>query len=359
MSYLPSASASRCGSGSSALTARSAPLELPNVHVLAVVSSAPVSNRGILRALANICRAAVILASLYGLAWVRGAPPLWGYFVVPPLSVLALYLALGSDWRVRWLAFYILAIAAFAHLRTLADETGVFIHVAYPIEADRMLFMGVTPTEWLQERLYNPASVSALDYLVTFVYMSYFPAMPLVAFALVVWAPRYFPRFSVAMVATLWTGLVIYFLVPTTPPWMASEQGAIGEVARIVQVTTGAVSESAYSSGERVVGTNEVAAMPSLHMAISVLVALTLGRVHPRLRLIVFVYPLAMAFTLMYAAEHYFVDAAAGTVLAFSAWWLAPRFTARAQGSPGLQPLEAAERPGHEPIQVDVLRRAA
>ena len=78
-----------------------------------------------------------------------------------------------------------------------------------------------------------------------------------------------------------------------------------------------------------------MAAVPSLHAAFSLLIAITLWpRKRKWLRPLVALYPLAMAFSLVYAGEHYFSDILLGwiytivTVFAARAamrWWVARR----------------------------------
>jgi hypothetical protein len=58
---------------------------------------------------------------------------------------------------------------------------------------------------------------------------------------------------------------------------------------------------------------NPVAAMPSLHAAFSLFLAVFFfPRVPRRWRPLLFAYPLAMMFTVLYCAEHYLVDVVAG-----------------------------------------------
>jgi membrane-associated phospholipid phosphatase len=64
-------------------------------------------------------------------------------------------------------------------------------------------------------------------------------------------------------------------------------------------------------------GSNPVAAMPSLHTAFAVLVALMIGaRLRSRWRYLLALYPVAMGFTLVYTGEHYVLDLIAGVVYA-------------------------------------------
>ena|GEM_PF-5120078 len=77
-----------------------------------------------------------------------------------------------------------------------------------------------------------------------------------------------------------------------------------------------------FSEGQA--GVNMVAAVPSLHSALTALVAMFLwGRVRPRLRPLLALYPLAMGLTLMATGEHYFFDVLLGWLYAgatMAAW---------------------------------------
>ena len=79
-------------------------------------------------------------------------------------------------------------------------------------------------------------------------------------------------------------------------------------------------------------GPNAVAAMPSLHMAGAVLVALVVWRAVPWARPLAIAYPMAMALTLVYTGEHYVADVAAGAALAAGAWAAGPAVARRFAG---------------------------
>jgi membrane-associated phospholipid phosphatase len=72
---------------------------------------------------------------------------------------------------------------------------------------------------------------------------------------------------------------------------------------------------------------NQVAAMPSLHAGLAILVAAYLiSRLRSPWRWLMVLYPIAMSFMLVYYAEHYVVDIIAGGIcvaavmLGWSAW---------------------------------------
>jgi hypothetical protein len=109
---------------------------------------------------------------------------------------------------------------------------------------------------------------------------------------------------------------------------MASEMGLLEEVHRSSSEgweVLGVGTAGLFSKGQASV--NLVAAVPSLHSAFVALVALFLwGRVRPRLRPLLALYPLVMGLTLIATGEHYFFDvllgwAYAGTVMAAWGWW--------------------------------------
>ena len=107
---------------------------------------------------------------------------------------------------------------------------------------------------------------------------------------------------------------------------------------------------------------NNVAAVPSLHAAFSLLVAITLWpRKHKWLRPLVALYPLAMAFSLIYGAEHYFSDILLGWIYtivavlaarAVSQWWAARR--ERTVQAPGGAPGRPEPEPHPEPAYARV-----
>jgi hypothetical protein len=238
----------------------------------------------------------------------------------PPREILQLVL----DWlpivAVLWL---------YDITRGAADSIGVGIHYQAMIDFDSFVFGGQVPTEWLQDRLYDPGVVHWWDVLFTFVYTSYF----IVPFALAgyLWARDRgaFHRFTRRLVTLALAGLATYIVFPAAPPWLAGEIGLIDEVHRstgkgweVISVGTA----SLFSKGQA--SSNLVAAVPSLHTAFVALVALFLwSRVRRHwLRPLLLLYPLVMGLTLMATGEHYFFDVAlgwayAGAVMAGWGWW--------------------------------------
>ena len=82
--------------------------------------------------------------------------------------------------------------------------------------------------------------------------------------------PERFPRAARQLAAVFDLGCVVYFAVPTAPPWWASEQGLTGEEVRRIMVEVGEETwGSAWPAMYDALGGNPWAAMPSLHFATS------------------------------------------------------------------------------------------
>jgi hypothetical protein len=258
----------------------------------------------------------------------------------PPREILRLVL----DWLPIVAVLWVYDLT-----RGAADSMGLGVNYLTMIDFDSFVFGGEVPTEWLQDRLYDPGVVHWWDVLFTFVYTSYF----IVPFALAGWFwardRRAFHRYTRRLVTLSLAGLATYIAFPAAPPWLAGEMGLLDEVHRstgkgweVISIGTA----SLFSKGQA--GSNPVAAVPSLHTAIVTLVALFLwGRVRRRwLRPLLLLYPLLMGLTLMATGEHFFFDIAlgwayAGAVMLAWGWW-----ERRQEAKLPASPLAEAEAPG-------------
>jgi hypothetical protein len=246
---------------------------------------------------------------------------------------------------IDWLPM-VIVLGAYDFTRGAADSLGIGIHYHPMIDFDKAVFFGETPTEWLQAHLYDPEALTAWNVVFTLVYTSYF----IVPFALAgyLWARERleYLRFIKRLVTLALAGLATYILFPAAPPWLASEIGLIHRVDRTTSKgweIIGVGTAGLFTEGQKTV--NLVAAVPSLHSAFCMLVALFLWpRVRRRaLRPLLLLYPMAMGLTLMATGEHYFFDVALGWVYAgvvMAGWGLwearraAVRRTAIAAGEP-------------------------
>jgi hypothetical protein len=227
---------------------------------------------------------------------------------------------------------------------------------------DRALF-GIEPTVWLQSHL-KQATPPWWEVGVSVVYMSFFVTPYAVAGVLWLRNRADWRKFVLRFLTVAFIGLAGFVAFPAAPPWAAS-QCTLADVARgpadpgCIYAAAGSAPDGGllgvvqpHNSGaapqiERIssrgwdrlgltqaqtlvdegqAGVNLVAAVPSLHAAISALVAVFVWpRVRRRWRPLVAAYPLVMAFALVYSAEHYVFDilvgwAVTGLVSAAFSW---------------------------------------
>jgi membrane-associated phospholipid phosphatase len=229
-------------------------------------------------------------------------------------------------------AVYILGFVLFAHLRTLADETGVATQFAYPIDVDEAMFFGQVPTIWLQEHFYTYGATGPLEVFTMPVYLSYFVVPHIVAFIIWRMYPQRFPVYVAAILAAVYLGLLMSFLVPTAPPWLAGQTGELPHVYRVLDDIGRSVSPGAYQQAYSTAGPNDVAAMPSLHTALPVVVAFAMWGTQRALSIAAIAYACAMGFTLVYLGEHYVADVIGGVLTGAVAWTAASTVYRRLTG---------------------------
>ena len=260
---------------------------------------------------------------------------------LPLVSVLmwqapgALALALPRS-RLRDAGIYALQMwAYFAHYDMPDDDPDALLgrlKVDYPIRGDTALGGGVAPTIRLQRALGREGEVRPHELALSMVHWSWF-MVPHGSLAFILLRhPDKYVRAAVMMSACFDLGCVVYWLVPTAPPWWAAQNGNMPPVRRIMA-----------EAGERVWGRlwgplyhslegNPFAAMPSLHFGTSVMAARVLSTVGRGPSKLGWTYALTLGFGLVYLGEHYLVDLLAGAALAEGIWRVAPRLGLRAAG---------------------------
>jgi membrane-associated phospholipid phosphatase len=243
---------------------------------------------------------------------------------------------------IEWAPF-VAVLLVYDRLRGFADGLVFPARELPQVRVESALFGKPIPTVWLQTHLWHGADdLRWWDYATWLVYLSHFFATLIVAAVLWTWAHDRFARFATMVCALAVTGFLTYALFPAVPPWLAARHGTIGQSNRLIGIVWHHVPIAHYGSlfekGQNYA--NNVAAMPSLHAGYALLIALYLWRiVPPWARVVLALYPVAMAFALVYSGEHYVVDCVAGwayaaaTFLAVDAW-----FERRARRSVALEP---------------------
>lgn len=278
---------------------------------------------------------AVYVALLVLVVAVRGIPSdtvqifLWLWLATIAWNVEAppaTHLAFLRDW---WIPLALLI--AYFYSRGLADEViGVSVSWQMPITVDEWLGGGELPTILLQEAwCADPCPASDprwYDLLFTLTYTSHF--LVGLTLAMVLWLRNRveWKKWMRRYVGLNLTGLFVYITYPMAPPWMAADEGLVGEVHRITSRGWSETGLSRYHAVLTGVG-NPVAAMPSLHAGTAFLVAFyAMYKIHSRWSWLFLLYPLTMSVGLVYDGEHYVIDIIAGAALAYavhagSLWW--------------------------------------
>ena len=186
----------------------------------------------------------------------------------------------------------------------------------YPIVVDRAMGLGKLPNARLQRRLARLPRVRLLNHVLTWAHWLWF-FEPYVALAyILVRHPEHFPRAARRLAAVFDAGCVVYFAVPTAPPWWASEQGLTGEEVRRIMVEVGEEFwGDAWPGMYDALGGNPWAAMPSLHFATALVSALSLAETGRGPGAAGWAYALTLGFALVYLGEHYVTDLIAGAGL--------------------------------------------
>jgi len=252
-----------------------------------------------------------------------------------------------------WLPFA-LVLVLYDLSRGAADMLGAAALWRFQPDADRWLFFGTVPTVWLQERIKMPQP-PWWEMIISSIYMSFFILPYAVAGVLWLYNRTDWAAFVRRFVVLSFAAVAVYVVVPAAPPWAAarctaadiaggppnppcmyrsaagvpdggllgamhmSQPGAHQFVERISTRGWGTLhlqsAGALVNSGQASV--NLVAAIPSLHAALTAMISIFLWRrVRRGWRPLLVAYPLAMAFVLVYSAEHFVVDILLGWALA-------------------------------------------
>ena len=189
------------------------------------------------------------------------------------------------------------------------------VRVRYPVLVDRVIGLGELPGVRLQRALSRPGVTTRFDAVLVWAHWLWF-LVPhgTIAYHLAFHRDR-FPRGAALMYAVFDCGVLVYWVLPTAPPWYAARSGEIkaDPALRRLMVEHGETFwqerwEPLYSF----LGGNPLAAMPSLHFATSVMAACLLAELGPVEGTAGWAYALTLGFALVHLGEHYVVDLAAG-----------------------------------------------
>jgi len=231
-----------------------------------------------------------------------------------------------------WLPFLFVAVM-FADLTSVSAAVASGVHSVGPIMFERAVLGGAVATTWLQAHIGSGVLARVLNVSLTGEYLAHFVAPLLMGLWLWRCRPGAFGRFVTAYTILMGAGFLVYLLYPEMPPWLAAREGLIGPVHRIVVDSLDHVGGVGHLYGGADPEPN--AAMPSLHVAVPMLIAATaVGLSGHRWRAARWwsIYPLTIGFGVVYLGEHYVADAIVGLALGLASYGVgqaAERRTAR------------------------------
>lgn len=206
--------------------------------------------------------------------------------------------------------------------------------VGYPIVVDRALGFGRLPTVRLQRRLAR-GQWRLGDRLLVWAHWLWFMVPHGTLVYIMLRHRSRFERSAVMTYAVFDIGAMVYWVLPTAPPWYAAAHGGrSGDFnGRLLERAASngdprdiAVRRMMVEYGEyfwkdgwgplySVLGGNPLAAMPSLHFATSMMAAQLLSETGPVAGALGWGYTATLGFALVYLGEHYVVDLLAGAAL--------------------------------------------
>lgn len=221
------------------------------------------------------------------------------------------------DWGavLAWLVFYGMS-------RGAADTLGMPLQEQLWIDIDRVLGFGELPTHRLQQLIDWDGPARWWEATFPIMYVSHFLTNSAVLIVVyhrdrVAWGQWY--RRIVLMGVI---GVIGYVLLPSVPPWMASDNGTVELVHAglprgwdVIQIDW---IHRLFEFGRD--KANPIAAMPSLHAAFPVMLYLFWApRSRPFVRKILASYALYMAFVIVITGQHWVIDVFAGWLVAYVA----------------------------------------
>lgn len=237
--------------------------------------------------------------------------------IVPALAALGTYAAI-------WVGFNV--------IRAFADDAGIALGgVDLIADIERAMFGGTLPSTALQDIFFDLEATGVHDVALSLVHGSFFIVPFVVAIVLWLRSREALRLYAVSTAITFALGLLGFLLLPTAPPWMAAPD----EITRVTHHLLATTTDLSLHDGAGgfTFEPNHLAAMPSVHVAATVLVFLAVRRFGPVANWIGAVYAVAMSVAVVYLGEHYILDAVAGWGIAVAGWILASRVRARGGAS--------------------------
>jgi membrane-associated phospholipid phosphatase len=227
-----------------------------------------------------------------------------------------------------WVPF-VLSYLGYEFLRGVVPYINKNVHIYSMIRFDKFIF-GYIPSVTFQS-LFNPTNIQWYDYVSATIYIMHFITPMLVGFLFWLIDRKLFREYAVAFLVLSYAGLITFILYPAMPPWMASDFGYIPPIKQTLGTIMShfPVTSVSFPTLYSFVGSDPVAAIPSLHAAFPLLILFFLIKKFKWVGLIFVPYVLWVWFAVIYLGEHYFIDILIGAIYAIFVFILVQKLNSR------------------------------
>ncbi len=215
-----------------------------------------------------------------------------------------------------WLPF-ILSYFGYEFMRSIVPFINKNVHIFGMIKLDQFIF-GYIPPFKFQSTFWNPAHIQWYDYISAFIYISHFVTPMIVGFIFWLKDRKVFKEYAMAFLVLSYAGLMTFILFPAMPPWMASDMGYLPKISQTLGpiMSHFPITSINFPSVYALIGSDPVAAIPSLHAAFPLLILFFLIKKFKYVGLLFVPYVLGVWFAVIYLGEHYFTDVIIGAIYA-------------------------------------------
>lgn len=215
-----------------------------------------------------------------------------------------------------WIPF-VLFFVGYELLRGIVPYIIGNVHIFPMIKIDEFIF-GSIPTIKLQSIFYNPSKLTWYDYFLVICYISYFIAPMLVGYFLWIKDRKFFKVYSRSILLLAYVSFITFIIFPAMPPWMASSKGYLPQIHEVTGIVMSHFlpSHITFPTIYSIVASDPVAAVPSLHAAVPLLILLFLVKKYKTKGLVILPYVIGTWIAVIYLGEHYVTDVIIGAFYA-------------------------------------------
>lgn len=242
------------------------------------------------------------------------------------MFLIFVFMIFGEAWQMFKRLFPFVAILfVYESFRGVADKLNTHVNYWISPHFDKTIF-GNLPTIYLQNWWWR-GRPQWYDYALYLPYLLHF-IFP-IGLALLVWKTRikYYWQIVCTYLVVAFGAFLTYFLLPAAPPWLASQNHYIPHVTRISSFVWAGLGLHDFPSLYNQISPNQVAAIPSLHVAWAILLPIFIYKLYGwRWALLASVYPLVISIGVVYEAEHYAFEVILGVLYAIIGYLVTPYF---------------------------------